>query len=283
MASIDPPKSAGPPTELRISIGAKSLKLSSYETSDTITIFIGGHDVYCIEAMIYKEDSIFVTRLGYSANIGLLTQVYYNLNCSLEGNFQKGVDTSRILHILCKYIRRNYPYVNALSFTDASYKTCDNGHDVELAEMTYMRTGKTWYEKNYGAYIDNKYAGQISDMEQKFTNAKKHMTWKDFSQFIVGAIPLSEEELEHMYTNALTWQQFFGPLSEKMGISQFCIFVAPWLHKFFNAISNVSFASFKYILPLDKIPNIEYTISNYMRGGRKFTQKRIRKKKVNYQ
>jgi hypothetical protein len=282
MGSIQPPKSAGAPTFVKLNLATKSLKLSIYETIDTITLFIGGHNVYCIEAMLYKKDSIFVKRLNYPAHVGLLTQVYYNINCSLEKNFQKGVDTMRILHVLCAYIRKHYPYVTILSFTDASYKTCDNNIDVELAEMTFLRTGKTWYEKNYSAYLEESYIPQYNEMLHKLDIAKKTMTWNDFSQFIAGECSMYNKEMEELYNSAIVWQDFFGPLSTKIGISEFCIFVAPWLHKFFMAITNASFASFKYRMPLDKIPGIEYSESQYVRGGRRFTQKRMKRMK-NYQ
>jgi hypothetical protein len=100
MSIIVPPKSAtGPPVikTLFLPTYSKSLKTTIYETKDTYTLFIGGHDVFCIEGMIYKQDSSYVKLLNFPSNIAMLSHIYYNVSCSLEGKFQRGVDTSRIL------------------------------------------------------------------------------------------------------------------------------------------------------------------------------------------
>jgi hypothetical protein len=282
MATIKPPKSAGPPEVKKLKIGSKSLKLSVYETTDTYTIFIGGHDLYCIEAMLYKPKSVFVKEFNHPVNIGLLTQIYYNSQCSLENNFQRGIDTNNIILALCSYIRKHYNYIDGLTFTDASYRTCDNGIDVMLAEMSYLRSGKTWYEKNYGAYLHSDSLISFEKMQDKLVKAKKTLSWNAFKQFLTDDSAILEEDIKKLYENASTWQDFFGKLSDIIGISEFCIYVAPWLHKFFHSVTNTSFASFKYVLPVLYVPEINYTEANYVRGGRKFTRKQKQRPR-NYQ
>ncbi len=282
MSVIVPPNSAKlPPTIEAFAVASKTLKVTTYETQDTYTIFIGGHDLYCIECMIYKSDSSFARIIP--TNVARLIQIYYNMNCSLEGNFQRGIYTTRIFQILCEHIRRKYKHIDTISLTDASFRTCDNGHDVDLAVMTYLRTGKTWYEKNYGAYLDGIDIQKFNNMEQRMYELKKTMNWKEFKQFIKGGYLIAEKDMQTMFENASTWQDFFGPLSDKMGISEFCIFVSPWLSTFWD-ISKYSFASGKYYIPLKNIPTIEYVPVEYKRGGRRFTAKRIRvRKRRNYQ
>jgi hypothetical protein len=287
MSAIVPPKSSiGPPVikTLLLPNCSKSLKLTVYETTDTYTLFIGGHNLFCIEGLIYKTDSVYVTRLNFPANVVRLSHIYYNINCSLEGNFQRGIDTNRILQTMCEYIRDHYKYVDTVSLNDASFRTCDDGHDVDLATMTYLRTGKTWYEKNYNAYLDERDVPKYNAMEQRMRQLKTTMRWNDFKQFIKGEYPLSESEMQTMFENTSTWQDFFGPLSDKIGISEFCIFVSPWLHAFFWNMTQYSFASGTYYIPLKNIPIIKYTPVEYKRGGKRFTAKRIRAhKKRNYQ
>jgi hypothetical protein len=283
MSRIIKPKSAGDPVIHTVKVGSKSLKLTQYESQDAFTIFIGGHDLFCIEAMFYKPTSSFITMLDNPVNIGHLTHIYYNQNCTLENNFQRGIDTNNIMRILCSYIHNTFPYIEYLTFSDASYRTCDDGHDVELAEMTYLRTGKTWYEKNYDAFIDEAHKSLFETMETRLENAKRNLTWNEFKQFISGSYPYPETEMKDMFENAATWQAFFDPLSERMGISKFCIFVAPWLHRFFTAVSRTSFSSFRYILPIHRVPTIDYTLSAYHRGGRKLTRRRVNLRKKNYQ
>lgn len=282
MSVIIPPKSAGPPKIRTLRVHSKTLKLTEYETPDAYTLFIGGHDLYCIEAMIYKQNSNYVKLLGFPANIGHLSKIYYNINCSLENNFQRGLDTNRILLLMCSYIRKRFPYVDTVSFTDASYRKCDNGIDVELSEMSYLRNGKTWYEKNYGAYMNSADIPKFKKMEDKIKSIKGTMPWNLFKQYIRGELPYPEDDMKTVFENAATWQDFFGPLSDKMGISEFCIFVAPWLHTFFESISGYNFSSAKYYIDMVKLPALDYTEGNYVHGGKRYTRKqRIQKK--NYQ
>jgi hypothetical protein len=282
MSKIVPPTSARqPPTIEAFAVGSKTLKVTTYETQDTYTIFVGGHELYCIECMIYKPESSFARIIP--TNIARLVQIYYNLNCSLEGNFQRGLDTTRIFQTLCELIRKKYKHIDTVSLTDASFRTCDNGHDVDLAVMTYLRTGKTWYEKNYGAYLDQSDVPKFNTMEQRMHQLKEIMTWNEFKQFIKGVFLITEKEMQMMFETAATWQDFFGPLSDKMGISDFCIFVSPWLGSFWD-LSKHSFSSGTYYIPLKNIPTIEYKPVEYKRGGRRFTAKRLRvHKKRNYQ
>jgi hypothetical protein len=153
---------------------------------------------------------------------------------------------------------------------------------VDLAEMTYLRTGQTWYEKNYGAYLDDKDIPKFNDMKRKLNQLKTSMSWTDFKQFIKGEYPYSEPELQTLFDAAASWQDFFGPLSDKMGMPDFCTFAAPWLHTFFWNVTRYSFAAGTYLIPLKNIPSISYTAVEYKRGGKRFTRKRFPMKR-NYQ
>jgi hypothetical protein len=281
MASIKAPRSAGPPEVKKLKVGSKSLKLSIYETFDSYIIYIGGHELYCIEAMVYKPTSPFITELGYPLHVGKLVQIYYNMNCSLENNFQRGIDTNNILKVLCEFIRNRFKYITELTFTDASSRTCDNGQDVELAEMSYMRTGYTWYEKKYGAYLHEDSYIPFKKMQDRLEKARA-LSWNDFKHYIPNIGYVKEFDLKSLYESTSSWQDFFGPLSDKIGISNFCNFVAPWMHSFFHSVTNTSFSSFNYVLPINRVPTIEYDEMNYVRGGRKFTRKQKQRPR-NYQ
>lgn len=276
MSRIVPPKSAGLPILKRLKFGSKSLKLTIYETIDTISLFIGGHDLYCIEGLIYKPSSVYITDLGYPLNVGRLVQIYYNINCSLEGDFKRGIDTTNILHILCKYLREHYPYVEYLTFTDASYRTCDNGVTIDLAKFSYLRTGMTWYEKNYNAFLEEKYIPLFENMQLSLQRAKNTLTWDRFKQFIHGEYPLDEIKLKELYDKSETWKNFFGSLSDIIGIPQLCIFIAPWLNTFFTSITSTSFSSFTYVLPLHSVPDTVFEVTSYSRGGRRLTRKHVK-------
>ena len=257
-------------TRHKLQVGSKSLLLTIHESESIIILYIGGHEKYCIEVLLYKQVG------GETITQGHLSHVYYNINCSLENNFQRGIDTDMILKLLMSYIKDNYPYITTLRFEDTSYRTCDNNKVIELAEMNYIFSGKTWYEMKFGAYLDGKDILEFSKADKAFQEIKKTMEWKKFKDYIT--IPFNESELEPMYTSSETWQDFFSQLRVKLGVSEFCIFLVPWFHRFMDAKFKLSLSKLKYILPLNK--SVEYSVLNYSRGGKQFTRKKIKQRPI---
>lgn len=280
MATIIPPKGATQ-TQRTLRVGKKSLKLTFYENDDTITIFIGGHDLFCIDAFFYKPESSFA-RHGFDITNCTLSHIYHNLHCSLEHNFQKGVDTKIIMLLLISYIKTHYPYIRTLSLNDTSFRTCDNGTHVELAEMSYIRTGKTWYESNFHAYLEEPYLTKFTQATSIFNERKKLYTWDMMKSYILGELPLQEAEIKRRFESAQTWQEFFGPLSEEIGIADFCVFVSQWLHRFLTTNLGFQFSFVQYRVPIDKIDKIEFNETEYVRGGERFTRRALRLPPMNY-
>ena len=189
-----------------------------------------------------------------------------------------------ILKLLTSYIQKKYSYIKTLRFNDTSYRTCDNGTQVELAEMSYIRTGKTWYETHFYAYMDPDDRISFLKKEDNFQNEKHKFSWT-MMKSIMGNIPendtINEEQMKELFEKANTWQDFFGTISDRLGISTFCNFVSPWLHSFMLSKFKGSLAFITYILPIDKIDIIEFRELLYTRGGKYFTRKHIKKRPIN--
>ena len=254
-----------------IKIGNKSLLMTTHESNSSIIIYIGGHDTYCIDAQILKPSS------KEPVTIGNLTKIRFDVNCSLEHNFVRGFDTNMILKLLLTYIHDIYPTTKAMRFSDASTQTCDNGFSVDLSEMLYLITGKTWYEKNFGAYLDGYSLENFKTLETGFQAKKSTISWEMMKDIITTDLPLTDDEMKQLYDSAVTWQDFFGGLSEKIGIPEMCNFMAPWLHRFIQQYFRFNFMANTYMIPVGdyKIP---YTVLEYknIRGGRRFTRKRVK-------
>lgn len=58
-----------------------------------------------------------------------------------------------------------------------------------------------------------------------------------------------------------------------MGVSNFCMFVVPWLAMFMMNYSKMQFTGTKYLMPIQKY-TMEYTMTNYKKGGSNYTRKR---------
>jgi len=266
------PKHKIPTKTARLRTKQKSLKLSAYENDHTVEIYIGGPAVYCIHAFINKPTSVFVSHGIAALSNGTIANILYNIECSLEHNFQKGLDTTAIVQLLISYIKKNYPYIKTLSFNDASHKTCDNGHIVELSEMSYIRTGNTWYQKHFHAFLNEKDQSRFLAATARFQTLKPRFTWAQMKSIM----SIDQDDHEKIFEDAATWQDFFGPLSDSMGLPEFCIFVAPWLHTFLLQSLRFNFSGPMYIIPVDLISELHYEEEALAQGGKRFTRKHRR-------
>jgi hypothetical protein len=176
---------------------------------------------------------------------------------------------------LLSYIHKHYPYIKQLKFEDASYRTYDDGQIIDLAEMSYITTGKTWYEKNFGATLDPSSRAQFKRAEQKFKEMKEKLLWDEFSQELPKDGPVEFPEMKKMYEEAATWQEFFGPLREKMGVENFCPFISAWINPFMAGAFGMKFIQFRYLMPIEG-NTIAFTEVPYSRGGRRFTRKNLK-------
>jgi hypothetical protein len=275
MGDIIPPRRYNSVETKTIDVQSKQIKLTVYKGDDTDTIFIGGHTKFCIDALVQKADTEFARRGGNVSNV-YLSHIYYDINCSLDGKFKRGLDTNMIMRLFLSYIKNNYSHVKTVTFTDTSVRQCDNNQYVDLAEMSYVRTGKTWYETHFNAYLSPSDEPKFKQCQAKFADAKKTVTWDLMNQYMSDPLPMDEAEMKQLFEQAVTWQDFFGPLSDKIGIARFCEFVAPWLHKFLAVHMGFQFSSVHYVIPLSVFTPIEYTTADYKRGGRRFTEKKRR-------
>jgi hypothetical protein len=148
--------------------------------------------------------------------------VRYDLQCSLEHSFLKGIDTKQII-FLVQYINNTYPAVKELIFSDLSTRHCDNNVDVNLAVMTYLYSEQTWYEKNFGAYIaltsEQEYTRIKLEYELLDENNIKKVDWETICETIVNNITLtkmSNIELEELYNKSKSWRDFFEPIYNKI-------------------------------------------------------------------
>lgn len=257
----------------RVKIGRKSLLLTIHESADSYLLYVGGRDLFCIQAQIFKEDSIYA-RLT-DIKIGNLPHLYYNIECSLEHDFQRGIDTNNIVRFLLSYVANTYPYVTQLSFTDASYRTCDTGTVVPLPELSYLTSGETWYQKNFGATLGEKWKAEFQEAGTHFQAVKKLIPWKTLTSDYFGDLDGDAEEL---FNRAATWQDFFRGIRDRMGAAEFCKFAAPWIVAFMHQFMPFPFSRATYFMPV-RGDLVEYELQPYASGGHKaFTRRRRRQR-----
>lgn len=270
---IPPPKHGVIPIRKSVKIGSKSMVMTIHESDTSITIYVGGKDVYCIDIQIMKSN------LYEDSSIANFNKIRFDVDCSLGSNFVRGIDTNMILKFVITYIHNTYPFVKEMLFNDASTRTCDNGFNVNLSNMSYLLYGITWYQKHFDAYIKDK--NDINKVNQNiklFQEKKKILPW-DYIKDSFTSFPISESEMKELYKNTSTWQDFFMAINNRIGISQFCIFISPWIENFINRFLKLNFMFIQFHLPI-KDYKIDYSITEYV-GGRRNTKrnKRLNQKK----
>jgi len=210
----------------------------------------------------------------FDVSIGNLPNLYYNMNCSLEHDFKRGVDTNMIIKVLQAYIKDNYPYIKYLQFSDASNRECDDGQFIDLAAMSYFTTGQTWYEKHFHAVLthesDEIFKKAVAGMNEK----KSKLLWDDIKPIIKADYPLSEDTLKQLFEKSKTWVEFFGEIRDKIGVPKFCVFAAPWFSMFMSIFLKMNIINLKYNMPIHF--KVSYTLLPYTSGGKRFTRKTLR-------
>jgi hypothetical protein len=93
---------------------------------------------------------------------------------------------------------------------------------------------------------------------------------------------MTDEELETLYNNSQSWEQFFGTIFTRIEISDFCMFISEWIDSFIQKYFN-NLQGLTYHIPI-KNYNISLNISNYQNsiGGRRYTRKASRKQDKDY-
>jgi hypothetical protein len=260
---IPPPKEDAKVSVISINVGSKKMIMTIHETVRSITIYVGNKTVYCIDVMLEKAIT------GELYDTGYLSKIRWDKVCTLDNDFEKGNDSIMLVKLILSYINSHYPSVKSLRFTDLSTKECDDGSTINLAALKYLTNGKTWYEEKFGASVDEERKLFFDIMNKQLLEKKKNTSWDLLKTRIpVDKLSIPEDEVKDLYMRSSTWQEFFYPIRERLGVSRTCIIFSPWFNQFASGYLKISYISLQYSLPV-KDHGIPYTMS----GGRRRTIK----------
>jgi hypothetical protein len=243
----------------------KTMIITTYETINTITIYIGNYDIYCMDVQLLKDS------ISGTVNTGYLTKVRWDSVCSIDEPFKNGIDTIIMIKALILYINDNYSNVKYLLFNDKSTRICDDGNSVSLAAMKFLTDGKTWYEDHFDISIDDNNKYIYDKIKKNTTSIKNQLSFDTFSMYSnIKYLNISDEILKESYNNSHTWQVFFSFIRDKIGISKLCIWLSKnnWFDIFINTILRMNLSSIQFMLDIKKYNNISYKIVNTSGGGR---------------
>jgi hypothetical protein len=248
--------------------------------SDSVMIYIGGIDTYCLECQLFKHSTI--------AN---LPKIMYDEKCSLTGRFERGTDVIRIMSLLITYILDTYPHVTTITFDDFSTRECEHGIHIDLAPFYYAFHNETWYMNRMNAYIYDPIDNDIfKSKTTKFQAAKVRTHWEEFDAYVTTQHPLPQSQMIELYNASTSWLAFFNSLKTalKNDMKILCEYMYPWITTFIQHFANLRFTAIKFAIPLKnpKISRVEYTLRVYVppnipsSGIGKQTRKQYKRRKA---
>ena len=250
----------------------KTMIITSYEAENSLTIYIGDSNFYCIYCQILKnkESGIYHT--------GLLTKEKWDISCSPDKPFEKGIDSIIIIKLVLTYINDKYPEVKELLFTDLSTKYYDDGSSVSLVGMNVFTDGKTWYESHFDVKMDDLYKNLYERMMATATENKSKMSFNKFIWYCnINQLNIPLDELEQQYNLSTTWQEFLSFIRDKIGVSNYYKWLSRnnWFDIFVHLVLKFRSLSLQFIFE-PKQYDISYNITKNI-GGRHITRKNIRR------
>ena len=251
----------------------KVMIITTYETINTIRIYIGNRDIYCMDVQLLKDSET------QTATTGHLEKARWDTVCSLDEPFGKGTDTILMIKTLINYIKNTYPNVEALTFNDMSTKTCDDGSSVSLAAMKLFTDGETWYETHFDISLDTYNKSLYETIKKTINEKKRELSFDKFSMYSnTSALSIQNGKLRIIYDESDTWQKFFSEIRNIVGISKLCVWLSKnnWFDIFLHTILKVNIASILFMLEVRPYDNIIYKLINNIGGKYRFSRKNYR-------
>ena len=114
--------------------------ISSSKKEDNI--LVGGLNIKCVHIIINNKK-----------NIALLELVQHHEKCSFFETLKDGNETVDLVKNSLFFAANLYPEVSKYELVDNSFITCKNGKRISLADLQFVKNGKTWYENKFGAIL----------------------------------------------------------------------------------------------------------------------------------
>jgi hypothetical protein len=206
----------------------------------TIEFTVGESQKPCLDASLFLPDND--SRVQSIINTCTLHKIDAIEQCALEYDQDKSFGTE-LLYSFINIVTVNFPHINTIKLSDASYIPCnrDDGDTLDLLTYSIALYGQTWYEIKAGArlppgklrdlyesniktFIDPKTKSNIS-----FSELLSHMLSTSIGREVIGNDILAYEII---YEEKKTLPDFFTALSKKIPKHMKCKFFKGWLEYF---------------------------------------------------
>jgi len=211
-------------------------------------------DIYVMYPELKKE----IPNINYK--IAKLITTHYNEKCSINEKLERGEGTRHMINTAMYFVLKACPFVEGFEINDGSIRNCDNSTIISLSYFSICNYGKTWYEKNFNAYIADtskyvKYKNIISELFKR-----ELPEWETFNAIFLGN--MNEEIrgiLKAIYESSMTYGDYFKSIN-KCGISKACIYLQPWIEKIMLTTDLRNYVLFtQWVIPVESVKRISLT------------------------
>lgn len=167
----------GVPTTYRVRVGpdVKQVRPGTYEACVDIVIDAQSHPDDRVRALLRPR-----------IHIARIVKINFHPWCSINRELQRGGGTEVMVKSALTFVTRTFPWITEFTLTDASTVDCgDEGgasYAVSLTALSLCTTGQTWYERAFGARLEDGMAAYrlAVDASALMDPAKKPPTADDF-------------------------------------------------------------------------------------------------------
>jgi len=228
---------------------------------------------FCIEIHVYIQSHKIYAELS---------KIKYDKGCSIQKTLEKGIGTQNMLKVALSLVSELYPEIKYFTFKDYSEKECDNGANIHLGYFSLITSGKTWYEKNFGATIKDEIFKELYKKDLDKLNYKNIDI--EISDILIKnkvKKPLKDIIIKE-FEESINYKDFFSRLNKKFGRNMFCEYVQPWIRDFMSRLDLERYFFMEWEIPAKEIKNYNIIIKEYKKiddgGGRRTNKRNITNK-----
>jgi len=144
-----------------------------YDKNNSISIKLCNYKSYpCIEVLIDQN-----------SEIAILQNISNDIKCTINDSNIDNHNIILLIKISLHFIISKFHYVNKFILTDNSTINCSEKINISLADLSFIKYGKTWYEKNFNAIPDDSNINTIDiqkNMIYNRLNGKINMNLEKF-------------------------------------------------------------------------------------------------------
>jgi hypothetical protein len=234
------------------------------------TFYIGNPKTRMDEACITISVTYVKRMLLSNPSIANLILVKYYETCSENRGLKRGTGTIDMMNTAMSFVKQMCPFIRAFKLNDSSAKKCDNGATIPLPYFYITQKGRTWYEDQFGAYLDEPnytiYRTRIHDV--------MNMPITSFDAFIREYINDTStprttiDILNAIYKPQMTVSEYFNALYRTHNKSVVCELLQPWIDSFMKKVGLLHYINNEWYIPVSRIPTYSFYNTNGTRSIR---------------